>query len=107
MRTCGLPEIKSVGLKFSRNSFETHLGGELLARSLASSRFASRLLGASHHRNEVERRRMKRKADEIRRHSENEMKNGGNRLPLYRLEMGEACFTDHLLFSDPAHSKTV
>ena len=31
---------------------------------------------------------MKRRIDEIRRHSRNEMKNGGNRLPLYRLGMG-------------------
>ena len=35
------------------------------------------------------------------------MKNDGNRLPLYHLGVGGTCFTDHLLFSGSAHSKTV
>ena len=40
--------------KIPPNSFETCLGRELLARSLAASRFASRLLGAGHHEMEAE-----------------------------------------------------
>ena len=35
------------------------------------------------------------------------MKNDGNRLPLYHLGVGGTCFTDHLLFSGSAHSKTI
>ena len=51
---CGLAgclkfdKIISLTLKSFRISFETHLGGELLARSLSSSRLAGGLLGTGH-----------------------------------------------------------